>query len=66
MKKLLITTAVLIYVMNVTGQFKKLVWSDEFNYSGLPDRTKWGYDTGHSGWGNNELQYYTAKRIENA
>ncbi len=36
-----------------------LVWSDEFDYEGLPDSTKWGYDTGGHGWGNNELQYYT-------
>lgn len=37
----------------------KLVWSDEFDYTGLPDDSKWGYDTGGNGWGNNELQYYT-------
>lgn len=37
----------------------KLTWSDEFNYSGLPDSSKWGYDVGGHGWGNNELQYYT-------
>lgn len=36
-----------------------LVWSDEFDYEGLPDETKWGYDVGGYGWGNNELQYYT-------
>jgi beta-glucanase (GH16 family) len=36
------------------------VWADEFNTDGKPDTTKWGYDTGGSGWGNNELQYYTA------
>lgn len=35
------------------------VWSDEFNYSGAPDPSKWGYDIGGSGWGNNELEYYT-------
>lgn len=35
------------------------VWQDEFDYTGLPDATKWGYDIGGSGWGNNELQYYT-------
>ncbi|MEI6061280.1 MAG: glycoside hydrolase family 16 protein [Bacteroidota bacterium] len=35
------------------------VFSDEFNYTGLPDTTKWSYDIGGSGWGNNELQYYT-------
>ncbi|HTD94587.1 MAG TPA: glycoside hydrolase family 16 protein [Chitinophagaceae bacterium] len=44
----------------------KLVWSDEFNYTGLPDSTKWTEETGGDGWGNNELQYYTAGRKENA
>ncbi len=34
-------------------------WGDEFTYSGAPDATKWDYDIGGSGWGNNELQYYT-------
>ena len=34
-------------------------WADEFNVNGKPDATKWGYDTGGSGWGNNELEYYT-------
>src|SRR5690349_4065035 len=52
-------------------EFKKLVWADEFNYSGLPDSTKWSYDIGRGcpdncGWGNRELQYYTVKRPENA
>ena len=44
----------------------KLVWSDEFNYSGLPDSSKWTYDVGGGGWGNNELEYYTKDRKENA
>jgi beta-glucanase (GH16 family) len=34
-------------------------WQDEFNYTGKPDAAKWDYDLGGSGWGNNELQYYT-------
>lgn len=38
----------------------KLVWGDEFEYRGLPDSSKWAYETGGHGWGNNELQYYTA------
>lgn len=42
-----------------------LVWSDEFNTDGLPDATKWGYDLGAGGWGNNELEYYT-NRSDNA
>lgn len=44
----------------------KLSWSEEFNYNGLPDSTKWTYDTGGHGWGNNELQYYTYADIDNA
>lgn len=44
----------------------KLVWHDEFNYHGLPDSTHWSYDTGGGGWGNNELEYYTSKRLANA
>jgi beta-glucanase (GH16 family) len=47
------------------AQFSRLVWADEFNKNGLPDTTKWSYDLGGSGWGNNELQYYT-NSIRNA
>lgn len=38
-----------------------LTWSDEFNGPAgtAPDSGKWGYDTGGSGFGNDELQYYT-------
>lgn len=42
----------------------KLVWSDEFNYEGLPDPQKWGYEEGFVR--NRELQYYTRGRKENA
>ena len=41
-------------------------WSDEFNGSGLPDSTKWNYNIGNWGWGNNELQYYTNASEANA
>ena len=44
----------------------KLVWSDEFNYKGLPDSTKWGFDVGGNGWGNNEAQFYTKADTNNA
>jgi beta-glucanase (GH16 family) len=48
----------------ISGPPTKLVWSDEFDVSGAPDATKWGYDLGDGcpnvcNWGNNELQYYT-------
>jgi beta-glucanase (GH16 family) len=38
-----------------------LVWSDEFNGADgtSPDSSKWTYDTGGKGWGNNELECYT-------
>ncbi len=53
----------------------KLVWADEFDGPGI-DRKKWDFDTGNgfynydaqiwiSGWGNDELQYYT-DRPDNA
>lgn len=38
---------------------KKLVFSDEFNQGGAPDRNFWKYDTGSHGWGNHELENYT-------
>lgn len=50
----------------IHAQTWELKWSDEFISAGLPDNTKWGYDVGGSGWGNNELQYYTDSRLENA
>lgn len=42
----------------------QLVWNDEFDGDEI-DVQKWGYDKGGSGFGNNELQYYT-DRPENA
>jgi beta-glucanase (GH16 family) len=42
-----------------------LTWSDEFDGpAGAIDATKWGFDTGGNGWGNNELEYYT-NRVDN-
>ncbi|MCX2573381.1 glycoside hydrolase family 16 protein [Pedobacter sandarakinus] len=34
-------------------------WADEFSTAGAPSAANWDYDTGGSGWGNNELQFYT-------
>jgi beta-glucanase (GH16 family) len=46
----------------------QLVWADEFNTDGLPDREKWNYDTyrNKDGWWNEEEQYYSDSRAENA
>lgn len=39
----------------------KLAWSDEFTGAAgtAPDSANWGYETGGSGWGNDQQQYYT-------
>lgn len=42
----------------------RLVWSDEFDQPGRPDPARWGYEEGFVR--NNELQYYTRARAENA
>ncbi|RYE11875.1 MAG: glycoside hydrolase family 16 protein [Sphingobacteriaceae bacterium] len=34
-------------------------FADEFDNAGKPDSSKWTYDIGGGGWGNNELEYYT-------
>ncbi len=38
----------------------KLVWNDEFNSKTI-DKAKWNFQTGGSGWGNNEWEYYTER-----
>ena len=48
-----------VAVEHTWGDYK-LVWSDEFDGSAL-DETVWSYNTGGSGWGNNEKQYYTSR-----
>jgi len=75
---LLFLTTVLFQYCKNTNEVKSNsnipIWSDEFNYQGAPDSTKWSYDLGDGcpnvcGWGNNELEYYTNRlvnsRVEN-
>ncbi len=67
---LLTTTAFLIFIVATNtysiaypaAQKWRLKWSDEFNGAeGSPvDSAKWAFDIGGSGWGNNELEYYTS------
>jgi beta-glucanase (GH16 family) len=45
---------------------RPLIWADDFDVPGPPDSTRWGYDVGGHGWGNQELQFYTRARRENA
>ncbi|MEJ2647830.1 MAG: glycoside hydrolase family 16 protein [Sedimentisphaerales bacterium] len=55
---------VLILLSSVNASQWKLTFSDEFDYTGLPDPNKWGYEKGFIR--NNESQYYTDARKENA
>lgn len=48
---------------NSLGQKTALLWSDEFNYSGFPDTSKWVYEKGFVR--NQEKQFYTKARKEN-
>jgi beta-glucanase (GH16 family) len=42
----------------------ELVWEDNFDKDGLPDKAIWDYEEGYIR--NNEAQYYTKERLENA
>ncbi len=64
MKKLLLLIFTLSLFTQLYSQKYVQVWGDEFNTPGLPDSTKWSYEVGKIA--NNELQYYTYQREENA
>lgn len=70
MKKIIIVGAVALLAScsvshNASNRTKsKLVWSEEFSYTGLPDAKSWGYEVGLVR--NKETQYYTNARQENA
>lgn len=65
MRTLIICCLLLIVFTPATfAQNWQLVWSDEFDYEGAPDPKKWDYEVGFIR--NNELQYYTKDRLENA
>lgn len=46
------------------SQQKELIWADEFDYTGLPDSSKWNYEEGMNR--GVQKQYYTRQRMENA
>jgi len=52
-----------VFAFSYAQQKRRLIWSDEFNYVGLPDSTKWDYEHGYIR--NEEKQYYTRKRKQN-
>lgn len=57
-------TTPVVLKQNTSGKEWKLVWSDEFDGNSI-DTTKWTFDIGNWGWGNQELQYYTDNREKN-
>ncbi len=64
MHKTTVILLIILFPLILSAQKYVMVWSDEFNTPGLPDSTKWSYESGKIR--NNELQYYTVKRPENA
>jgi len=64
---LILLSSVLATSQTPNSQFPppgwKLVWSDEFNApdDSPVDSSKWVLETGGNGWGNQELEYYTAR-----
>ena len=60
----LLAWLLLILAVPASAPQWKLVWSDEFDKPGLPDPAKWGYESGFIR--NNEQQFYTRERKENA
>lgn len=64
---LLVMLAIGVHLpLNAADAKWRMVWSDEFDHDGAPDPAKWVFDVGGDGWGNKELQFYTANRPENA
>jgi beta-glucanase (GH16 family) len=49
-------------------QERTLLWAEEFDVAGLPDASRWSFDTERNkvGWYNNEKQYYSNARLQNA
>ncbi len=67
MRTLLFFIFIAVYIQATPNQWE-LIWSDEFDQSGLPDNSKWEFDTeGNSwDWGNDEEQNYTPSDNNNA
>src|SRR5262245_10009241 len=70
MLKTICLTIIALTMLSLTSasqQTYTLRWADEFEgpAGSVPDQTKWNYDIGGNGWGNNELETYTS-RTDNA
>ena len=56
----LLGSVLLVAATAVTAAAQTVVWSEEFNGSAI-DLTKWTFDAGGSGFGNQELEFYTTR-----
>jgi beta-glucanase (GH16 family) len=59
MKRFLILALALFF--SCSNHPSKIIWADEFNYTGRPDKAKWHHQVippKSFGWHNNELQHY--------
>lgn len=59
-----IAPLLIVIIMSIAGckkekKYTNLVWSDEFEYTGSPDSSKWNFEQGYIR--NREMQYYTNK-----
>ena len=52
-----------LLVIPIPKGYSRLVFQEEFNYSGLPDPNKWGYEVGFVR--GSEMQWYSDARIKN-
>ena len=60
-KKIIPIVAPVPPVADLGWQFETTpIWEDNFSSNGVPDQSKWTFEVGGNGWGNNELQYYTS------
>jgi beta-glucanase (GH16 family) len=64
MRKLTLALLLVLTSSGVQAAEWKLVWADEFDKPGLPDASKWTFEEGFIR--NNEQQFYTRARSENA
>jgi len=64
MKRFLFLSLLFAAPVLAASPYWTLAWSDEFEgpQGAAPDTTKWVYDLGASGWGNQELENYTDSR----
>jgi len=61
MKKLFFILITLL-AAHIQAQNYQLVWSDEFDSTAI-NTSNWTHETGGSGWGNNEWEYYTNRPV---